>query len=233
VVTLPSITYEIEFINGKREMIYSPSLFPDDHMVKTIFEPWVKARILTPNDYVGNIMQKLFDHEASVTSSDNFGDNRTTLFIEMPLRELMRNFFDELKSTTSGYASISYEMIGMREADVVRLDVLVADEPVQAFARVVARRRVEIDAEEMVEKLYKIIPKQMFNFKVQAKAMGRILSSRTLSGIKKDVTDYLYGGDITRKMKLREKQKRGKKRMKETGKVNLDHDVFLKMIKSE
>ena len=233
VVTLPSITYEIEFNSGKKEMIYSPSLFPDDHMVKTIFEPWVKARILTPNEYVGNIMQKLFDHEATVTSSDNFGDNRTTLFIEMPLRELMRNFFDELKSITSGYASISYEMIGMREADVVRLDILVADEPVQAFARVVARRRVEEDAEEMVEKLYKIIPKQMFTFKVQAKAMGRILSSRTLSGIKKDVTDYLYGGDITRKMKLREKQKKGKKRMKETGRVSLDHDVFLKMIKSE
>jgi len=239
VVTLPSITYEIEFNNnlsaqaGKKEMIYSPSLFPDDHMVKKIFEPWVKARILTPNGYVGNIMQKLFDHEATVTSSDNFGDNRTTLFVEMPLRELMRNFFDELKSTTSGYASISYEMIGMREADVVRLDILVADEPVQAFARVVSRRRVEEDAEDMVEKLYKIIPKQMFTFKVQAKAMGRILSSRTLSGMKKDVTDYLYGGDITRKMKLREKQKRGKKRMKEAGRVNLDHDVFLKMIKSE
>ena len=151
----------------------------------------------------------------------------------MPLRDLMRNFFNELKSITSGYASISYEIMDMKDADVVKMEVLVADEPIAAFCRIVARRRVDEEAEQVVEKLHNVIPKEMFNFKIQAKAMGRIISSRSVSGMKKDVTGYLYGGDITRKMKLREKQKEGKKRMKEHGKVNIEHDVFLKMMKSE
>jgi GTP-binding protein LepA len=151
----------------------------------------------------------------------------------MPLRELMRNFFNELKSITSGYASISYEAMPMKEADVVKMEVLVADEPVAAFCKIVARRRMQEEAEQTVDKLHSVIERTMFNFKIQAKATGRILSSRSVSGMKKDVTDYLYGGDITRKMKLREAQKKGKKRMKERGKVNITQDVFLKMMKSE
>ena len=121
----------------------------------------------------------------------------------------------------------------MKEADVVRLDVLVADDIVPAFSRVVSRRRAEIEAEEAVEKLFKILPRQMFSFKIQGKAMGRIISSRSLSGMKKNVTAHMYGGDITRKMKLREKQKEGKKRMQERGSVNIPQDTFLKMIKSD
>ena len=121
----------------------------------------------------------------------------------------------------------------MKEADVVKLDILVAEEPVIAFCKIVARRRIDEEAEQTVEKLYNIIPKQLFNFKIQGKSMGRIISSRSVSGMKKDVTDYLYGGDITRKMKLREKQKRGKKRMKEQGVVNITQDVFLKMMKQD
>jgi len=233
IVTTPSINYEITFNNGKKEMIFSPSLFPEDHMIKQVMEPWVRVRIITPAQYIGPIMQQLYDHEALIGDSESFGDNRTSLTLEMPLRELMRNFFNELKSLTSGYASISYEMIGMREADVVKMDVLVNDEPVAAFCKIVARRRIDEEADSTVEKLYKIIPKQMFSFKVQAKATGRIIASRSVSGMKKDVTDYLYGGDITRKMKLREKQKKGKKRMKERGKVNITQDVFLNMMKSE
>jgi GTP-binding protein LepA len=232
IVTIPSITYEVLYKNGKREVIYSPSLFPEDNTVQEIFEPWVKIKIITPSEYISGLMQKLYEHEAILGDSENFGDNRTALNIEMPLRELMRNFFDELKSVTSGYASISYEIMGLRPADVVRLDVLVADEPVIAFTRVVSRRRVQEEAEASVEKLAAVLPRQMFTTKIQGKAMGRILSSHTLSAMKKDVTGYLYGGDITRKMKLREKQKRGKKKMKERGTVNIPQEVFLKMIKS-
>ena len=150
----------------------------------------------------------------------------------MPLRELMRNFFDELKSATSGYGSISYTIDENREADVTRLDILVADEVVPAFSKVVSRKRVEIEAEKAVEKLESILPRQMFTLKIQARALGRIISSRTLSGMKKDVTQHMYGGDITRKMKLREKQKKGKKKMKERGRVNISQDVFLKMMRS-
>ncbi len=239
IITTPSINYEITLkgnsqgIAGKKIMVYSPSLFPEDHMILKIEEPWVRVRIITPAEYISPIMQQLFDHEALIGDAESFGDNRTSLTIDMPLRELMRNFFNELKSITSGYASISYEMTGMKEADVVKLDILVAEEPVIAFCKIVARRRIDEEAEQTVEKLYNIIPKQLFNFKIQGKAMGRIISSRSVSGMKKDVTDYLYGGDITRKMKLREKQKRGKKRMKEQGVVNITQDVFLKMMKQD
>ena len=151
----------------------------------------------------------------------------------MPLRELMRNFFDRLKNTTSGYASLSYESAELRPAAVARLDVLVADEVVPAFSRVVGLRRVETEAKAVVEKLYQALPRQQFVTKLQAKAMGRIIASRTLSALKKDVTAKLYGGDITRKMKLREKQKKGKQKMRERGRVQIPQSVFMKMVKSE
>ncbi|MCR4334525.1 MAG: translation elongation factor 4 [Patescibacteria group bacterium] len=233
IVTTPSITYEVEYLNGRKEIIYSPIKFPEDHEMKKVFEPWVNMKIITPLQYVGAIMQKLYEHEAESGNTVNFGDNRTSLEVKMPLRELMRNFFDEIKSITSGYASISYKLGEMRDADVARLDILVADELVPAFCKVVSRRRMEEEAKETVEKLYKILPRQMFTTKIQAQGLGRIISSETLSAMKKDVTAHMYGGDITRKMKLREKQKKGKKRMLARGKVNIPHDVFLKMMRTE
>ncbi len=232
VITTPSITYEVEMNNGKREKVYSPYHFPDDGDIKAVFEPWVKAKIITPSSYLGGIMQLLFDHEGEAGDTENFGDNRSSLSVNMPLRELMRNFFDELKSVSSGYGSISYEEASFREADVTRLDILVADEVVPAFSKVISRKRAETEAEKTVDKLADILPRQMFTVKIQGKALGRIISSRTLSGMKKDVTAHMYGGDITRKMKLREKQKKGKKKMKERGQVNIPQDVFLKMMRS-
>jgi GTP-binding protein LepA len=235
VVTTPSITYNVELKNGKTITIYSPALFPDDHEVKTVFEPLVKMKIITPPDYLGVIMQSVFNHEGEVSSTDNFGENRTSLTLIMPLRELMRNFFDEIKSISSGFASISYEIAEMREADVARLDILVADEPVIAFTRVVARRRLEEEAKLSVEKLHKVLPRQMFTLKIQGKAQGRIIASETLSGMQKNVTQHMYGGDRTRKMKLWEKQKEGKKKMKELGRgnVNIPQEVFIKMMRSD
>ncbi len=239
VVTTPSITYEVVLKNGKREKIYSPYFFPDDGLIETTLEPWVNLKIIAPVDYIGNIMQLLFDHEGEVHETENFGDvmsgtvrSRAIVSVTMPLRELMRNFFDELKSTTSGYGSVSYEVGEMREANVTRLDLIVADEVVPAFSRVVSRKRAEEEADQAVQKLAELLPRQMFTLKIQGKALGRIISSRTLSGMKKDVTQHMYGGDITRKMKLREKQKKGKKKMKEMGKVNIPQEVFLKMMRA-
>ncbi|MEK7564334.1 MAG: translation elongation factor 4 [Patescibacteria group bacterium] len=232
VITTPSITYEVLMKNGKREKIYSPYFFPDDGNIETVFEPWVNIKIITPSNYLGGIMQLLFDHEAEIGETENFGDNRSSVSVQMPLRELMRNFFDELKSTSSGYGSISYKVGEMREANVTRLDMLVADEIVPAFSKVISKKRVEVEAEKSVEKLANLLPRQMFSMKIQGKAFGRIISSRSLSGMKKDVTQHMYGGDITRKMKLREKQKKGKKKMKERGKVNIPQDVFLKMMRT-
>ncbi len=233
IVTHPSITYEIDFKNGKKEIIYSPSKFPDDHEIAKIVEPWADIKIITPPDYLGDLMRILFEHEAEIGNSKDFGDNRIEVDALIPLRELMRNFFDEVKSASSGFASLSYSMSDCRIADVTRLDILVADEVVQAFSRVVSKRRAQEEAEKAVEKLYKILPRQMFAMKIQAKALGRILSSKSISALKKDVTGHLYGGDITRKMKLREKQKKGKKKMKERGRVNISQDVFLKMMKND
>ena len=238
VITTPSITYEVLTKNNKKEKIYSPYFFPDDGNIETVLEPWVKLKVITPIKYLGGIMQLLFEHEAEIGETNNFGNlpdgkagNRSILSVKMPLRELMRNFFDELKSVSSGYGSISYEIDEMREANFTRLDLLVADEVVPAFSRVVSKKRAEEEAEEAVEKLANLLPRQMFTLKIQGRALGRIISSRTLSGMKKDVTQHMYGGDITRKMKLREKQKKGKKKMKERGKVNIPQNVFLKMMR--
>lgn len=232
VVTQPTINYSVKLKNGKEKTIYSPALFPDDHEVTEITEPIVTMRIITPPAYLGGLMKSLYDHEAEVAATETFGDNRTMLTLKMPLRELMRNFFDEVKSLSSGYASVSYDISEMRHADVVRMDILVADEPVPAFARVVSRRRVPEEAEAMVEKLHGVLPRELFTFKIQAKAFGRILASRTISGKKKDAAGTLSGGDITRKMKLREKQKEGRKRLKEHGKVTIPQEVFVKMMRT-
>ncbi len=231
VVTMPTTVYEITRTNGDIEEIYAPSRFPDDGTAQSVREMWAKVKIITPAEYVGASTQLLYDHEAVTGDTDTLPDGKLQISAEMPLRELMRAFFDRLKSVSSGYASLSYELIGMRSADVIRLDILVAEEPVPAFARIVSHRRVQNEAEAMVEKLEKLLPRQMFELKIQARAGGRIIASRRKSAMRKDVTGYLYGGDITRKMKLLEKQKRGKKKMLARGKVDIPQEVFLKVIR--
>ncbi len=231
VVATPSITYRIIEKGGKEKTIYSPSLFPDHGTYEKVYEPWVRLTIILPETYIGSVMRTLHEHEAIVGVTETWGVGRVSLSAEMPLRELMRNFFDELKSASSGYASLSYEIIDEREADVTRLDMLVADEPITAFTRVVSSLRVNEEAEKSVERLFSVLPRQMFVVKIQGRALGRIIASRTLSAFRKDVTAKLYGGDITRKMKLLEKQKKGKKKMKAGGKVDIPPEVFLKMMR--
>ena len=191
------------------------------------------AKIISPGDYSGIISQLFYHHEGQVMSNIDFGDGRVEIQAEIPLRELMRGFFDKLKSETSGYASLSYEMAEYRKADVARMDILVADEIVPAFSRVVSRVRMQEEAESAVEKLHSVLPRQNFVMKIQAKFAGRILSSKTVKAFRKDVTGKLYGGDITRKMKLLEKQKKGKKKARAQGKVDIPQSVFLKMMKSD
>jgi GTP-binding protein LepA len=231
VVTMPTTVYEVTHLNGGIEEVYAPARFPDDGMAKLVRELWTKVALITPPEHLGGITQLLYDHEALVGATETLPDGKTQISAEMPLRELMRGFFDRLKSVSSGYASLSYEIIGLREADVTRLDILVADELVPAFARIVSRRRVQHEAEAMVERLEKLLPRQLFELKIQAKSNGRIIAARRVSAMRKDVTGYLYGGDITRKMKLLEKQKKGKKKMLARGKVDIPHDVFLKVIR--
>ena len=235
IITAPSIAYEVKYPDGSIENIYAASRFPDHGEKVTIREPWILGQIILPPTYMGAVLTLLYEHEAQVIDTEVFGDGRNIVSIEMPLRELMRNFFDKLKNVTSGYGSLSYEIAEMRPAEVVRLDVLVAEELIPAFSRVVGERRAEFDARAVVEKLYDTLPRQQFITKIQAKVRGKIIASKTLSALKKDVTGHLYGGDITRKMKLRENQKRGKKKMLERGKgkVHIPQEVFMKMVKSE
>ena len=235
IITAPSIAYEVTYADGQVESVYAATRFPEYGVNAKIREPWLLGQIISPPEYVGNIMNLLFDHEGGVLETEVLTDGRNLVTIEMPLRELMRNFFDKLKNASSGYASLSYEIAELRPASVVRLDVLVAEELITAFSRVVGDRRAEFDARATVDKLYDNLPRQQFVTKIQAKVRGKIIASKTLSALKKDVTGYLYGGDITRKMKLREKQKRGKKKALELGKgrVNISSEVFMKMLKSD
>ncbi len=234
IITTPSIRYEVLDKRHKTVPIYSPALFPEYGFVEKVFEPWVSLRIITPPEYLGTIMGLLYDHEAEAGETGNFSEHRTFVDANMPLRELMRGFFDELKSVSSGFASLSYSILpGSREANVVRMDILVAEEIVPAFTKIVSERRVEEEAKKAVEKLHDVLPKQLFTVKIQAKAMGRIISSRTLAALKRDVAGYLSGGDRSRKMKLWKQQKEGKKRLKSRGIVDIPQDVFIKMMRSD
>lgn len=238
IVAQPTISYEIEYadkITGatRRETVYSPAFFPDEGTYSKVFEPWVNVTIITPPEYLSGLVPLFHEHEAVMGEIELFSDKRNAIHLTMPLRELMRHFFDEVKSVSSGYASLSYKVLDLREADVLRLDVLLTGERFAAFSRVVSRARLEREAEDVVEKLKAILPRELFEVRIQAVAAGRIIASRSISAMRKDVTDYLYGGDITRKMKLREKQKKGKKKMQAGARVNVPHDVFLKMMKNE
>jgi GTP-binding protein LepA len=235
IITSPSIAYEITYPDGKIESIYAASRFPEHGANATVREPWLLGQIIAPPEYVGNIMNLLFEHEGCVLETEVLNDGRNLVTIEMPLRELMRNFFDKLKNVTSGYGSLSYEIAEMRPANVVRLDVLVAEELITAFSRVVGEMRAEFDARAMVDILYDNLPRQQYVTKIQTRVKGKIIASRSLSALKKDVTGHLYGGDISRKMKLRDKQKKGKKKALELGKgrVNIPQEVFMKMVKSD
>ncbi|HMA78721.1 MAG TPA: elongation factor 4, partial [Candidatus Paceibacterota bacterium] len=228
-------SYEVTWADGKVEHIYAASRFPDHGDPVSIREPWILGQIILPGEYMGNVMTLLYEHEGTVLDTETFSDGRTILDVEMPLRELMRGFFDKLKNASSGYASLSYEIAEMRAANVTRMDVLVAEELVPAFSRVVGIARAETDAKLITERLYNNLPRQQFATKIQARVMGKLTATKKLSAMRKDVTAKLYGGDITRKRKLLENQKKGKEKAlaRGTGNVQIPPDVFMKMIKSE
>ncbi len=236
VITTPSITYMVKLKNNKNLTVYSPHLFPNDGELVSVEEPWVTVTIITPVRYLGVLMPFLYDHEAEVGETENFGDSRSSVQVKMPLRELMRGFFDDLKSITSGYASISYDIAELRHADVTRLDIHIGGELVPAFTRIISKRRALVEAEAATTKLKDILPRQQFEMKVQGIALGRILSSETIKAFRKDVlmhgSKVVGGGDVSRKKKLLEKQKRGKAKMRENSKVHIPHSVFLKMMKT-
>lgn len=231
ILASPTIGYQvIGERTGQKTFIAAPHLFPEDLSGLQILEPWVTTKVIVPPEKLSPVLQLLNDYSAAVLTTANIV-NRLMLEGEMPLRELMGNFFSRLKSVSAGLASFSYVPAGYRPAAVVRLDVLLNDEAVLPLARVVAASKLAAEAKALVERLATLLPRQLINVKIQAKADGRIIASRTITARKKDVTGYLYGGDVTRKMKLRQKQKRGKKRMQAVGRVSIPPSVFSQMIK--
>lgn len=233
VITQPSIIYSVEYLNGKVEKVFSPAFFPEDGLIKRVEEPWMSILIIVPSEFSGGLLSLLYVHEAEIIGNENFGEGRISIKCFLPLRELMRGFFDKLKSASSGYASLSYEEAGVMEAHVTKLSILINGDEEPSLSRVVSKRIVEKESEVLVEKLKELLPRQMFELKIQAKAGGRILASRTISAFRKDVTQHMYGGDITRKMKLREKQKKGKKKMQTRGRMSIPHDIFIKIMKPD
>ena len=230
VVTSPSTNFIVTKKNGETEIIATPSKFPNTHEIESVEEPWVIVDIITSAEHISPITQLFQEYEGFIESVNDFKNKRNLIKAEMPLRELMRQFFDRLKSVSSGYASLSYKKIEHRSADVTRLDILLAEEEFPAFSSIVSRLRGEREARELVNILYETIPRELFIIKIQAKMDGRIVASKTLSALRKDVTAKLYGGDITRKMKLREKQKKGKQKRGMSAAVAVSHDTFLKVI---
>lgn len=232
VVAAPTITYKILFTDGKEREIYSSAFFPEENVIKKIYEPWVDAQIIVPDDKIGPVVQLIHEHEGELGEAEHFGNARTLFHVKISLRELMRNFFDELKSASSGYASLSYKVAGLREAEVVKLKVLVAEEEVVAFSKIISKYKAQREAEDVTEKLKDILPRALFVIKIQAVVGGRILASRSIPALKKDVTAHMYGGDRTRKMKLWKKQKKGKERLKQFGRVEIPQEVFIKMMQN-
>jgi len=231
IVTSPTTIYKVKVKNGEEKVVYSPIYFPDHGDIESVDEEWARVNIIAPPEYIGGITQLLHEHEAEVLESKSLNDGRGETIAQIPLRELMRNFFDKLKNISSGFASLSYKKIGFKDANVTRLDVLIAEEVFPAFSRIVSKNRIQEEGKAIVAKLAKELPRQQFVLKIQAKALGKIVASERLSALRKDVTAKLYGGDITRKMKLLEKQKKGKKKALARGRVHIPQETFLKVLK--
>ncbi len=231
IISSPSVEYQVKLKNRENLSIRSASLLPDPSRVENIAEPIVELEVITPVVYVGSVMELASTARSTYIRTDYIGRETALLKYEVPLAEVITDFYDQLKSVSSGYASMSYEPKGFRVDDLVRLDILVADDLVEPFSRIIPREKAYYEGRAMVEKLKKTIPAQWFQIALQAVIGGKVIARESISARRKDVTGYLYGGDVTRKMKLLKKQKRGKARMKEEGKVNIPQDVFLKMLK--
>ncbi|HEX3099573.1 MAG TPA: translation elongation factor 4 [Patescibacteria group bacterium] len=231
VLTAPSVAYEIITTNGEVKKVHTPAQFPDPSTIKEIQEPWINVALLTPSKYIGSIMEIVTQRRGLSKDIKYIGDDRVEMTFEMPLANIIIDFYDKLKSVSSGYASMNYELIGLRAGDLVKVDILVAGEKVEALAAIMHKTTAEADGRELVAKLKTLIPKQQFEIAIQAAIGAKIIARESISALRKDVTTGLYGGDVTRKMKVLEKQKKGKKRMKKIGKVDIPQEAFLAVLK--
>lgn len=237
VITAPSVEYEVKLTSGEKQNIQTASEFPDPSLISEIFEPWVKVEVFTPQKYIGQIMELCQNargiyKDTEYLTSGEFSINYILLKYEIPLMSLISNFFDHMKSVSSGYASLEYESIGYRMADIVKVSILVNKEEIPSLSFLEEKNRAESRSRTVLSVLKKAIPRHQFKIALQAAIDGKIIAREDISAFRKDVTAKLYGGDVTRKMKLLEKQKKGKKRLREISGVNIPQKAFLAVLES-
>jgi len=232
IATSPSVIYQVLFKNGEIEEIDNPLHFPDVAEIEEIDEPYVDAFVVTPVDRIGAVMQLALERRGEMKTTESLDSKRVILHFEMPLNEIIIDFYDKIKSVTSGYGSLDYEHIGFRKSDLVKLDILLNGEPVDAFSTIVHRDRAYYRGRALAEKLKEVIPPQQFAVAIQAAIGGKVIARETVRALRKDVLAKCYGGDVSRKRKLLEKQKAGKKRMKQVGKVNIPQKAFLEILRA-
>ncbi|MES2679214.1 MAG: translation elongation factor 4 [Bacteroidota bacterium] len=231
ITTVPNVSYIAYQTNGDVVTVNNPSDLPDPARIDYIEEPYIKANIITKSDFIGPVMSLCIEKRGSIVTQNYLTADRVELVFEMPLGEVVFDFFDRLKSISKGYASFDYHPIGMRESDLVKLDILLKGEPVDALSCLIHRSNSYQFGKKICEKLKELIPKQQFEIPIQAAIGAKIISRETISAIRKDVTAKCYGGDISRKRKLLEKQKEGKKRMKQVGNVEIPQSAFMAVLK--
>lgn len=231
ITTVPSVRYQVYKTDGSMVEVSNPSLMPSPGVIEHVEEPYIKAQIITPTEFIGNIMSLSMERRGIYRNTNYISPTRVDLAFEFPLSEIVFDFYDKLKSCTKGYASFDYEYIGFKEGNLVKLDILINGDPVDAFSGIIHRDKAYEWGRKLCEKLKDLIPKQMFEVVVQAAIGSKIIARDSIRAMRKDVTAKCYGGDISRKRKLLEKQKEGKKRMKQVGKVEIPQEAFLAVLK--
>jgi GTP-binding protein LepA len=233
ITTVPNVELWVYKVTGEKLVMDNPALLPALGEIDHIEEPYIKAQIITPSEYIGNIMKLCQDRRGFYKNTSYIDSNRVDMTYEFPLGEIIFDFYDKLKSLSKGYASLDYELIGYREGDLVKLDILINGEPVDALSHIVHREKAYAWGRKICEKLKELIPRQMFEVAIQAAIGSKVIARETVSAMRKNVTAKCYGGDITRKRKLLERQKEGKKRMKQLGRVEIPQEAFLAVLKVE
>lgn len=233
ITTAPNVIYEVFRTNGDVEMVDNPSLFPDPTVIDHVEEPFVNATIIVPKDYVGAVMELSQEKRGEYDNMTYLDDTRVMIHYALPLSEIIFDYFDSLKSATRGYASLDYELSGYRYSDLVKVDILLNGEPVDALSAIVHKEFATVRGRQLVEKLRSLIPRQMFEIPVQAAIGNKVIARENVRAMRKDVLAKCYGGDISRKRKLLEKQKEGKKRMKQVGSVELPQEAFMAILKMD